>query len=67
MMDVLKYKGFIGSIQFSAEDRVFFGRLEGIDDLVTFEGSTVDQLEGAFKFMVDEHIADCERINSCEL
>lgn len=61
MKNILKYKGFIGSVHFNAEDRIFFGRIEGIDDLVTFEGTSVDELEGAFKFMVEEHIADCER------
>ena len=61
MKNILKYKGFIGSVHFNAEDRIFFGRIKGIDDLVTFEGTTVDELEKAFKFMVEEHIADCER------
>ena len=54
----LKYKGFIGSVNFSAEDRVFYGKIEGINDLVTFEGTTVDELEEAFKYMVEEHIQD---------
>lgn len=61
MKNILKYKGFIGSVHFNAEDRIFFGRIEGIDDLVTFEGTTVDELEESFKFMVEEHIADCVR------
>lgn len=60
MKDVLTYKGFIGSVHFNASDRVFFGKVEGINDLVTFEGTTVDELENAFKSMVDEHIKDCE-------
>jgi predicted HicB family RNase H-like nuclease len=58
MKDVLTYKNFIGSVHFNAEDRIFFGKIEGINDLVTFEGSTVDELENAFKYMVDEHIKD---------
>ena len=36
MKNILKYKEFIGSVNYSPEDRVFFGKLEGIDDLVTF-------------------------------
>lgn len=60
MKDVLVYKGFIGSVHFSTDDRIFFGKIEGIDDLITFEGSTVDELENAFKYMVDEHINDCK-------
>lgn len=61
MKNVLEYKGFIGTVNYSAEDRVFFGKVEGINDLVTFEGTTVDELERAFNEMVDLHIEDCER------
>ena len=45
----LSYKGFIGTVHFSTDDRVFFGKIEGIDDLATFEGTTVDELEEAFQ------------------
>ena len=61
MKDVMKYKGFIGSVHYAAEDRVFYGKVEGVNDLITFEGSTVDELEGGFKYMVDEHIKDCQK------
>src|SRR5210317_1665953 len=64
MKDLMKYKGFIGSVHFAAEDRVFYGKVEGVNDLITFEGSTVDELEKGFKYMVDEHIKDCERNNT---
>jgi len=41
-------------------------KVEGINDLVTFEGANVDELEKAFKYMVDEHIKDCKKEgNSC--
>jgi predicted HicB family RNase H-like nuclease len=63
MNDILTYKGFIGSVHFSAEDNVFFGKIEGINDLVTFEGETVQELKDAFRYMVDEHIKDCEKEN----
>ena len=61
MKDIMKYKGFIGSVQYAAEDRVFYGKIEGVNDLITFEGSTVDELEEGFKYMVDEHIKDCTK------
>jgi predicted HicB family RNase H-like nuclease len=63
MNNVLTYKGYIGSVYFSADDNVFFGKLEGINDLVTFEGETVQKLKDAFYYMVDEHIKDCEAEN----
>jgi predicted HicB family RNase H-like nuclease len=59
MKNILKYKEFIGTVHFSSDDRVFYGKIEGINDLITFEGSTVDELETAFKNMVDLHIVDC--------
>ncbi len=61
MKDALKYKGFIGSVHFAAEERVFYGKVKGVNDLITFEGSTVDELEKGFKYMVDEHIKDCHK------
>ena len=60
MKDVLNYKGFIGSVHFSADDHVFYGKVEGINDLVTFEGETVKSLTEAFQYVIDEHIKDCE-------
>jgi len=60
MADVLTYKGFIGSVRFSAEDDVFFGKIEGINDLITFEGCSVKDLKDAFQYIVEEHIKDCE-------
>ena len=63
MKDVLTYKGFIGSVHFSSDDNVFFGKIEGINDLITFEGETVKELKDAFHYMVDRHIEDCEKEN----
>ena len=59
-IDVLTYKGFIGSVRFSAQDDVFFGKIEGINDLITFEGNSVKELKDAFCYVVDAHIRDCE-------
>jgi predicted HicB family RNase H-like nuclease len=60
MKNVLTHRGFIGTVGYSAEDQHFFGKIERIDDLVTFEGETVSELENAFRNMVDQHIADCK-------
>lgn len=59
MTDKLRFKDFIGSVHFSSEDEVFYGRIEGINDLVTFEGSTVSKLKKAFKDAVTDYIELC--------
>jgi len=60
MNNIIKYKGFIGSVQFSAEDTCFFGKIEGIDDLVTFEGSEVGELKDAFREAVEDYLKLCQ-------
>ena len=59
-MNTLKYKGFIGSVDFSEEDNIFFGKVEGIDGLVNFEGSSVDELKSAFHEAVDDYLVYCK-------
>lgn len=55
-MDKLNYKGFIGSATFSKEDKVFFGKIEGIEGLVNYEGSDIEELEKAFHEAVDDYL-----------
>ena len=59
MTDRLKYRDFIGSVHFSAKDEVFYGKIEGINDLITFEGSTVTKLKIAFKEAVHDYLELC--------
>ena len=59
-MNTLKYKGFLGSVNFSEKDGVFFGKLEGIEGLVNFEGESVKELTDAFHEAVDDYVAYCE-------
>lgn len=58
-MNTLKYKGFIGSVAFSKDDHVFFGKIEGIDGLVNFEGESVDEIINAFHEAVDDYLTYC--------
>jgi len=59
MKDVLQHKEFIGSVHYSAEDDCFFGKIEGIDDLVTFEGRDVDELKRSFREAVEDYAELC--------
>lgn len=61
MNNIMSYKGFTAKVGFSPDDDVFFGRLIGIEDVVTFEGQTVEELKKAFVEAVDFHIEVCEK------
>ena len=61
-MNVMNYKGYQARVEFDAEDEIFFGRLAGINDIVSFHGDTVAGLKAAFREMVDDYIETCAKI-----
>ena len=62
MSDILMYKGYAAKVEFDAEDRIFFGRLAGINDGVGFHADTVTDLVEAFHEAVDDYIETCAKI-----
>lgn len=62
MNNLMNYKGYFGSIEVSIEDSTLHGKLECINDLVTYEAQTVPELKTAFEEAVDDYLATCEEI-----
>ncbi len=63
MKDTIEYKGFVGSVHFSSEDSVIYGKIEGINDLVTFEGDSVESIKIAFEEAVDDYTSLCKNLD----
>ena len=61
MSNTLEYKGYLGSVEFSNEDDCFFGKILGINDLVTFDGNSVDEMKVSFHEAVDDYLDMCKR------
>ena len=59
-MNKLSRKGYTGSVEVSFEDNCLHGRVLFIDDIITYEGETVEDLATSFKDAVDRYIAYCE-------
>ena len=59
-MNTMTYKGYFGSVAYSEKDQVFFGKIEGINGLVNFEGESVKELTEAFHEAVDDYLAYCD-------
>ena len=62
MTKQLTYKGYSATVEFDAEDRLFFGRLNGIADSVTFHGESAAELVEAFEQAVDGYLAMSEQL-----
>ncbi|MCC5602059.1 type II toxin-antitoxin system HicB family antitoxin [Nostoc favosum] len=55
----MKYKGYEASVEFDAEAEIFHGEVINIRDVITFQGSSVDELKQAFSDSVDDYLDFC--------
>ena len=59
MNNTMIYKGYIGSVEFSEEDCLFYGSLQGIKSLVDYDGATAKELIEDFHNAVDNYLEVC--------
>ncbi|MBO4838536.1 MAG: type II toxin-antitoxin system HicB family antitoxin [Lachnospiraceae bacterium] len=59
MNNTMEYKGYVGSVEFSQKDSLLYGKVLGIRSLVSYEGSSVEELIKDFHEAVDEYLAAC--------
>lgn len=59
-MGVLKYKNFIGSVEYSETDKILFGKVQGIRGLISYEGQNVDDLEQDFQDGIENYLEVCK-------
>lgn len=59
---LLHYKGYSAKPEYSVEDRIFYGKILGIDDLVNFMSDKADELESEFHAAVDDYLEFCKEI-----
>jgi predicted HicB family RNase H-like nuclease len=60
-MKQLEYKGYTGSIEYSKEDDLLYGKILGIKGLISYEGKTGKELESDFKGAIDTYLTDCKK------
>jgi predicted HicB family RNase H-like nuclease len=59
-MKCLEYKGYTGSIEYSPEDNLLYGKVQGIQGLISYEGETGKLLQTDFQEAVDAYLTDCK-------
>ena len=59
MNNTIQYKGYLGSVEFSEEDGIFYGKVMGIRSLISYEGTTAQELIDDFHTAVDDYLALC--------
>lgn len=59
MNNTIEYKGYVGSVEFSEEDGIFYGKVMGIRSLISYEGENAKELLEDFHGAVDDYLETC--------
>jgi predicted HicB family RNase H-like nuclease len=59
MSQTMKYNGYVGTVEYNAEDHLLHGRLLGLRSMITYGGADVSSVEKGFREAVDEYLRFC--------
>ena len=57
---MMEYKGYLGAVEYDAQAKIFHGDVINTKDVITFQGTTVKEIECAFQDSINDYIAWCE-------
>lgn len=60
---MMKHKDYVGRVEYDDESGVFHGEVLGTSDVITFQGTSVQELHKAFKDSVDDYLQFCKERN----
>lgn len=52
MKKMMRYKDFYGTIEYSLDDNIFYGKVIGINGLISYEGKILEELIKDFNEIV---------------
>ena len=59
MNNAMEYKGYYGTVEFSAADKILYGKVIGVNSLISFEGDSVQSLKEDFEGAIDDYLEMC--------
>jgi len=64
MKDMMEYKGYYGSVHFDEEEKTFYGKVEFVKALISYEATTAKKFRKAFENAVDDYLDLCRERNA---
>lgn len=61
MNGYLKYKNYLGSVEYSEKDDCLYGRVIGIRGLISYEGNSLEELKKDFYEAVEDYLLLCRQ------
>jgi len=56
----MSYKGYTASMVYDVEDKIIVGRIQDVDDIISFHGQSVPEFETNFQAAIDHYLAASE-------
>jgi predicted HicB family RNase H-like nuclease len=56
---MMEYKGYIGKVEIDEAAGILYGEVINVRDVITFEGTTVEEVQQAFRESVDDYLDFC--------
>lgn len=57
---MIKYKGYLGQVEYDSEAKLFHGEVIGLKDVITFQGTNAEEIEKAFKDSINDYLRWCK-------
>lgn len=61
MSNVMSYKNYNGTVEYSEKDRCLYGKVIGIRSTISYEGNSVEELRCDFEGAIDDYLEDCKK------
>ena len=65
MGQMMEYKGYRATIKYDSDDKIFVGKVFGINDSLNFHGNSVDELRESFHSCIENYLEMCKEFG-CE-
>lgn len=62
MQKTLRYKGYIGTVDYSQDSVQLYGHIMHIGDCVLYSGRTLKELRQSFRHAVDGYLEVCQEV-----
>jgi len=59
---VLEYKGYTGKVELDPDEGIFHGEVIDLRDVITFQGTSVEEIDVAFRSSIDDYLEFCEEL-----
>lgn len=62
MSNYLEYKGYLGTVEYSSEDELLFGKVQFVDSLLAYDGKSANEIKHSFQEAIDSYLEFCKEV-----